>query len=1026
MSIISPPLEKSVAQKYWPYAEPEDLDSQLSEADLYSNFIDQHEEERERTNAIMKGKNSQNSAQNSFSSSPSSSDHHRTNIRFHDSKSHTSTPYDTNSSKNGALNPLQGNSHSTRPHPEYSSSNSPLVILNRNDGVHSPQFVATRPHTAHLTDNSIYKRQSIIDAESPEHFRHECDVYKKAPNFDPFVLEASCLAYYERLDAKLHDSPHSQRIFDLLTQNLKDIIRIHREKRESLPSFNGEKLDLAIILIPSSLIIDALSTLDLVTEFLDLGGKFDPPVLPSTWRRIWTSTAHVVNSAGYINSPPRLCEIALALFNHIYLHQLEMTGHARKRGPISISANAIYLPNPRSVSLADNKPRSKRSILNLELTQIYIDEAEAPLLRSPQTVSSILAILSQVGGHLPLKREMVHLYTTLIAEDKGAFPPRRIITLSGLLFSWGETAAARAGLSHLSTIHASRNDPKSALIEHAALQYLMICNNAEYLLEFAQSMTIIPGHIPSPLSLPFIIWAVKTTSEYHRLLLWWRSAAAIWRNIPTNQNQQARGHSIQLLVRPPLESTTTFLELAAEHFNSTDLVDLVKDITEIFGVRPLGSKSLIIHKLAREGQFEEAIRRFGPHSNATTITTTTSANTNKSKTSKLSSNNPSPNPTGGNMNLVTSKVFHCLIDHGDGAFEKYIVPLMNASIASSEGTFCLGLLIEYVCTNITEPRNPDEARKWIPFLNWLAALPMADGTSPTSTTAEIVPNDLSVQVTALLDQSRQQWSRWDKKTIVDQMKMNARTCTRLADLAGMAGLPNVVTNIISRVNWQFQRENEGETMPFSVIWIRPVVQAHALSGHIDTVFNLLASLKQSLSPSDKQSIWKMAFKSYIQAKDNEAAMQLFLSIKNKTVDDSIPTWSGGYTMGIKSYLEKLEYEHALQVYSLMIGDGFELRDRSAVLLLIDHLRSISSASTTVGANASNVDITSSEHHQQLLRRLELLEPTLDDSKPIRRRDPARYAKKRAAQQRNRSERFFIANLDRNMSTYKPRDRHTSL
>ena len=903
------------------------------------------------------------------------------------------------------------------------------------------EMTPTKPHTSHLTDKSIYLRQSIVQAPTPSQFEIECEEYRSLPSFDAYTLEFSRLTYLEKNKSPIHEqTPFIGHVLKLLTEDMTQLIRAKQYVQDSAKdaSYTGEKFDLTFSLLNTHLFATAQPLLEKMVEFIDVGGEFDPPLLPSTWRRIWTNTAFLVTQVGFENLRySRLCQISVAFWNHIYLNQFAFTGHHRRSGPTP-QAGPVYVSHGGLLSsdAGSSSPPDAHSIIDLELTAVSLKQEESPLLRGPQAVSAMLAILSHVSGHLALKRATIDLFASMVTMPN-AFPRRRMIPLASVLLSLGETKAAMATLHQLQIENPPQIDPKTSQYELNALEFLMVSNNAPAVLQMADELSQVPGHIPSPLALTHIMWAINETHDYDQILKWWQRATVVWRALP-NQPSTKRGEApMKMLVRTPIDATVAMLDVAAEHFACDQLIAMTNDVVEIFGIRPIGERSRIIVKLATDGRWEETLATLNYTDKSTSVgvqvaNITSSASSpqspSSSTSSALSASKGHPHGESTTVNWVIAKLIIASVHQGK--FDDFLEALIRSAVDTTHSTFIVGTLIDYVSSLMETPQTIETAKPWIPFLNWFASLPMPDASS-SSSSAHVVSQQLSpmyISINQLLEQSRKDDER--DITLEEQVRVSAKTCARLAEIAGIAGLPHVVNNIIHRINSQYQLERKGETMPFSLVWFRPLARAHASVGHTDIVFRLLASLKDSMLPSERDAIWKLVFKAYIASNNPDGAIQLFLSIRNKTMDDQIPTWSGGYTMGIQLFADRGEFEPALQLYTLMIEDGFELRDQALVNTLLNHLNtylinaassSASSQSQSPSSPLPSPSATSvSNHYERLKKRLELLVLTLDDSRPQQRLDPAALKRRRYAKLRNKAERAFVKDLDRTMSRYKPR------
>lgn len=866
----------------------------------------------------------------------------------------------------------------------------PRTNVASNPKPRDPRLLVSKPHTSHLTEKSIYLRQSIVSAPSREVFLQECETFLAAPNFDPFVLEVSRLVYLERNDSpELNARPHVEAIIKILVDGLTKVMEESKDNSGTPMSYTGERIDLAISVIPAKDFPCIAPLLQTIVKFLGEGGLMDPMVLPSTWRRIWTHTAHAVTQAGFSATKfATVCELCVAIWNHIYLHQAEMVGHLRFGGEA-----------PRSIiNFLPRDPRypDRPIILDIELNKVTLNSDEAPLLRGPQAISAMLGILSQVGGHQALKRACIDLYHDMSAVPN-AFPSRRIFPLSALLLSWKEHDAAMTGLNHLAAEHASQIDPKSSQHELDALQYLMVSNCPSELLMYAEATLKLNGHVPSPLALTQVMWAATETKEWDRIKSWWAQAVKVWRNLPAVSQ---KGQAMPRLVRPTITSSVDLLNIAAEFYTLEDLQQLTQDFIDVFGIQPLGSRSRIVVKHAQLGHIRKAIEMLGD------------TQTKKKIVRKETDSEDSPT-----MHLMTSRVLLASCIHR--CFESNIYDLITASTVSTIGAIRVGSLIDYTTSTLPTIDTREEAASFEPYLNWIAGLPLLEYDASTGQAVECSPDPifgttpLSARMATLLAASRAENADIDPCTLGDQVQITARTAARLTELAGLRGNPDLVKNFIKRINVQHQVLNDGQAVPFSLVWLRPLIRAHALSGHTDTVFQLLASLKDNVVPSDRADAWKLAYKSYSQIRDAEAALQLFFNVKNKTIDPEVPTWSGGYTMGIQMLISDSDFNRALQVYLLMIDDGFELRDRVTVSSLIGFLEQ-PSIPDPLSPETSRSSLTP-EQHEATLHRLMLLLPTLDESRPEAKYAPGQNAKRRFAKAKRLSEKSFVTELDRSMT-----------
>lgn len=201
-------------------------------------------------------------------------------------------------------------------------------------------------------------------------------------------------------------------------------------------------------------------------------------------------------------------------------------------------------------------------------------------------------------------------------------------------------------------------------------------------------------------------------------------------------------------------------------------------------------------------------------------------------------------------------------------------------------------------------------------------------------------------------------------------------------------------------------------MPLGAIWIRPLVRAHAICGHSGIVFKLLTGLKRSLLPSDRDMIWKLAFRGYHQGNHLDEAIQLVLTLKNKTLDPELSAWSGAYTLCIERLIDNGESLRALQLYAIMISDGFDLRNHLLAQHLLDYLKT--------GTFPGTLDSAEIKSYLKLQNHLELLIPTLEVGAQPQAPYNVHNRKKRNSKRRRKIEKEFLAQLDRDMGHYKPR------
>lgn len=883
-------------------------------------------------------------------------------------------------------------------------SNHPRNTSSAQTHVKDSRLLLSKPHTSHLTDKSIYLRQSIVNAPNRETYVQECESFIVSPNFDPFVLHTSRLMFMEKNEAPdLNPRVHTQELVDLLAKDLEKLIQEKTEDEKRIVSYTGERIDLAISLVAVKDFACYEPLLEKIIAYLGIGGVFDPPALSSTWRRVWTHTAHAISTAGFAAGRyTHMAELCVALCNHIYLHPTRMVGHLRAGGA---PPRTIIDFLPRNPSLPPRSP-----LLDIELNEVSLGPEAAPLLRGPQAVSAMIAILSQIGGHQALRRAYIHLYARM-AEVANAFPSRRLMYISALLLSWQEFDAAMTGLHALQQSEASLLDLKSSQHELESLQYLMVSNCSKELLTFVEATLIIPGHIPSPLALSLVLWAAKETKEHDRALSWWHKATVIWRDLPNNPHALRGKSATKPLVRPSLDASTEFLTLIADEFSLEELEKVNQDYLEIFGVRPPGSRSRLITKQAKSGNLSKAISLLAdpaPHTHGS------------------SGDGPDSH-----MHLMTANLI--ITACNQNSFDKTIQELLQTSTAATSSIYLVGGLVDYVtallpAVDLSEI-TPNDALPFLPFLNWVAALPMV---AYDAQSASVVPAPLdpvfadsphSQFMETLLARSREAHGKNTTETLAHQIAINARTAARLAELGGLCANPHLVTNILKRINAQHQAANRGQTVPFGWVWFRPLIRAHALSGNTDIVFQLLGSLKESLLPSERADAWKLAFKCYNRIRNPDAAIQLFLNVRNKTLDSEVPTWSGGYTMGIQMLMGQGDMNRAVQLYLLMIGDGFELRDRNTVGQLIEYLQRPAIENPTDSSDNGVSQLTPNQH-ETTLNRLLLLHPTLDDSRPSRALSSNQSARRRMIKAKKANEKAAIADLDRAMHTYKPRRHHS--
>ena len=864
------------------------------------------------------------------------------------------------------------------------------------DSIRDPRLLLSKPHTSHLTPKSIYFRQSIINAENKEAYLKEVADFKESPNYDPFILAVSQLAYgssHDGQDLQHARLPHIETCVSIFTNELQNSCEIlERTKSPKDVPFNGEKLDLAINLSTSNEYKALRPLLESLVQFLSLGGGFSPPVLPSTWRRIWSHLAHTITNQGFLPSTTlhRDSELAVALWMQIYLHPYDMVGHLRPRGSPSLG-ELNYLPaNPAQ----PNRP----FLLGIELNSVQITEDEPPLLRAPQTVSAMLAILSTIGGHQALKRANIDLYERLLA-DPTSLPARRLLMISALLLSWNETKAGMAGLNLL-VANPSFIDPKSAQLELDALQYLMVSNCPEQLLSYTRVMLSVAGHIPSPLAIAPVLWAARTADKPEELMTWWNSAVQIWKSLPPQTTHS--GKSQRSIVRPQVESSVHLLDYVAEKMTLEDLSKVTNDFFEVFGIMPMGSRTRIIAKQAAEGNVSSAIETLG-----------------QVKPDTLPGSTSAPSST----HHMSSRILKATLEAGK--FDDNIVNLIQSSVEGTVGSYNVGKLVDFYMNLLPGVETSAAAEPLLPLLKWICAWPMVEYNATTGSAQVPLSEPFAsfphaAAMNSILKASRERSK--DGATLADQISLSARTASRLAEIAGFLGDPAIVTNIIKRINVQHQIHNRGGTMPFSLIWFRALIRSHALSSHTDVVFQLLASLKENLLPSERIDAWKLAFKSYATARNIEAAIQLLLNVRNKTLDPEVPTWSGAYTMSIQMLISNNEHQRAVQVYLLMTDDQFELRDLQTVKTLIEYLEKPAEVLTHDGINSESADNSlTPEMHEATLHRLKLLEPTLDDTRPNRAAAPLANLKRRQAKVKKLVDKTYLADLDRSLGLYKARE-----
>jgi hypothetical protein len=864
-------------------------------------------------------------------------------------------------------------SHSRQDHPKWDDKPN----TNRRDSNHNdePTF------SDHVTSTSIFFLQDILNAENSNSFETLMEAYRTHKQVDPFMVECSAVKY---LQSKSGPSQQLQGHMDSMLRVLQDQLSNCIEEYANKPSdaetksrllFDGEKIDTALLLIEPHLFAQASGLVKLVVKFIDAGGRFEPQVWTSTWRKIWISTALLVLQGNFIQQKyASLCENAVALFNTIYLHQSDyIRSFNRQKVKATLVSPASSATGPSTIPASEVEMGTTfKSILELEFAEMEFTKDDAALLTGSQVVSAMLSILSGVGGHSALRKAIVTAYANIVAKPH-RFPPRRLVPLAALLFSWGFDDVASDSIISLSRAsNTSLYDPKTALAELKSLEFLMISNCPAAILKLTTLMLDVPHHVPSPLILSQLVWAMRETQEYSTIMHWWRTAAARWNHI-----RQASGGSSQLVVRPGMDSVMSLLDIATEHLALEDLQAITDDMIRIFDIYPAGSRSRLLIKLARSGRIEEAIRALGE--------TESKAEIYKDQGNKA----PSPY-------LMTANLIIALAKHSD--FNAHIERLIEASIKSAYRSYDLGSLLNYTVALIPEPAGREDALIWAPFLNWVVSLPASADTPSTV-------SGLGASTIRFMSNEEHR----DHVNVEPIVRFSARTYARLAEIAGLVGLPDVVSNIIWRVNTHYTQE-KGTTMPISPVWIKPLVRAHAFTGNFNVVLQLLGSLKETFLITDREIVWKLAFKAFIQSGHVDSAVQLFLAVKNGTIDDKIPTWSGGYTMGIQALLSKGEPEKALQLYTLMTSDDFELRDRSIVLQLIAYLNTLSLEQPN----------SYTEAHDTALRRLSLLEPTLDDSPPDQRKSPVYGQRRRQAKARNRRDKLFLADLDRKITGYKPR------
>lgn len=1008
LSQVITQLDSNITEQYWPGSAPTASSSSSNAHSEATDTTFQSDHHQSRDSRVRTPANERSNARSgsyftrqerSLSSREHSS--HRSERRPNDSRdrndrndrNNRGSQSDNNTRDKSRTWQTVRQEHGSTPstHPRNNSMSHPKPK--------DPRLLVSKPHTSHLTDKSIYLRQSIVSAPSREVFLQECESFPLAPNFDPFVLEVSRLVYLERNEAAdLNSRPHVQAIVQFLVDGLNKVMNESADNENTAMSYTGERIDLAISVTPAKDFPFVAPLLHTIVKFLGEGGRMDPMVLPSTWRRIWTHTAHAVTQAGFSAAKfTNVCELCVAIWNHIYLHQYEMVGHLRAGGEAPRSI-INFLPR-------DPKYPDRPVILDIELNQVSLRSEEAPLLRGPQAISAMLGILSQIGGHQALKRVCIDAYAEM-SVIPNAFPSRRIFPLSALLLSWREHDAAMAGLNHLATEHASQIDPKSSQHELDALQHLMVSNCPTELLMYAEATLKLEGHIPSPLALPQVLWAATELQEFERVKSWWKQATTVWRNLPTSTQS---GKSAPRLVRPTIGSSVDLLNTASDHFSLEELEGITKDFLDIFGIRPLGSRSRIITKNAELGDIGKAIELLADPQT-------------KKKLSRPQYDTESPT-----MHLMTSRILLASCVHR--SFDKHICDLIKASMVSTIGTFRVGSLIDYVTSTLPTLDTREQAAEFEPYLKWIAGLPLLEYDATSGRAVECSPDPKfgvtpqATEIASLLAASRADNAEFDPCTLADQIDITARTAARLTEIAGLCGSPDLVKNFLKRINVQHQALSNGQPVPFNLIWLRPLIRAHALSGHTDIVFQLLASLKDHVVPSDRADAWKLAYKSYSQVRHSEAALQLFFNIKNKTIDPEVPTWSGGYTMGIQMLINESDFNRAIQVYFLMIDDGFELRDRETVNSLINFLEKPPIADPL---HEKSSHALMPEQQEAALHRLLLLLPTLDDSRPEAKYTPGQNAKRRFLKAKRVGEKSFVTELDRLMTTARQRRAEESL
>lgn len=883
--------------------------------------------------------------------------------------------------------------------------------------------VTTMHPSEHLGAKSIFLKNDISEAPSMSAFKLACSSYAKSSYCDHQKLYLSCLAFFSKYKGgAISEDLWTRSIAPVATIFVdtidKEITSAHAEKRR--PLFNGEALDVLVSFTPAHCITHLSPVLDGLIRFIDAGGKFEPATLPSTWRRLWTSVAWRVTKDGFHQQLyPKICAQMVAMFYYIYLKQTEVTGHLRSGklvGADSITIPSSFLSASAARVAAPSQSRPL-SVMDIDLEEIKLSDKESPLLRSPHTVSSLLAILSGLGGHGALRKALIDLFVTYLSADK-TFPPRRLIPIASLLYSWGQKEAAEKTLATLHSVITYNPDPNTHRPELTALEFLMVTNNPQALLEFALSLVMLQGHTSSPHALSYIIWAIKETKQYDALMKWWRPAIVAWRKVSLLPNTHTRGtdrarHVKTELVRIPKEATLSMLEIAEKHLNYESLKEIMSDIVEVFAFRPSGYRSRLIGALASEGRFSEAIAALGDHFETTsspgqsstpvTFNLDGSEPINTADLLKAAENlNESPRrpslpsslETAEPPYIMTSKILLALLEKG--VFDEHMDNLIKTAVSTSGSTFRTGVLVDHVATTIADPTKPLEAFKYIPFLNWIASLPLPAGVPPRK-----YPGNAQ-GVHQVLKESREKYGT----SVEDQVRFTARTAVRMADIAGTAGLPEVVNNIIQRINAQYEQETK-TTMPLNAVWIKPLLKAHGYLGHLDVQLQLLASLKKELLPTDRAVMWKLAFKFLLLGDHLDKALQLFLSLKK--IDEQVPSWSGGYTMGMIALLEKDEYESALQLYELMTSDGFDLRDHSIVTRCMTYLNNLQQTDPTAF----------SDNHARVLKRLTFLQPTLEpNSVPNFRADPAAARRKRVNKQIEKRSKQFVTTLDRSMSSYE--------